>query len=274
VTDLLIRNCDVLRYSPDRTWTDMKQDILVDGARITAIQPASEEAPDAKRAIDGSGMLAIPGLVNTHAHVPMVLFRGMVEDVTINDWFNTHIWPMEANLTPEDVYWGALLGIAEMIQSGVTCVADHYFAMDEVGRAVTESGMRANLTWAMFGHEGSQKIDQTSQFIQNWNGKGDGRITAWLGPHAPYTCDADFLRLCAVRAAELGVGIHIHVSETEEQVAASLQEHGMTPVQMLAETGILDRPTLLAHCAYPTDQEDIAVGRQAHRGSAFAQNLS
>jgi 5-methylthioadenosine/S-adenosylhomocysteine deaminase len=265
MTDLILQNCDILHVEAVSTRVDFQQDIWIDGQRITRIVPSnSEQNPPQAKVIDASGLLAIPGLINTHAHVPMVLFRGLVEDVSVETWFNDYIWPLESNLTPEDVYWGALLGIAEMIEAGVTSVADHYFAMDQVGQAVCESGMRANLVWAVFGHEGPDKLEQTARFIQDWQGKCDQRITTWLGPHAPYTTGPDFLRLSAQRAAELGVGIHIHVSETADQVRMSLEQYGMTPVQQLAETGVLEVPTILAHCAHPTD-EDIAIlsGKQA-----------
>ncbi len=268
MADLIIQSCDILRVENGKTWIETGQDILIEGNRITKIQPTGEQtAQEAKQVIPANGMLAIPGLMNTHAHVPMVLFRGMMEDVTVESWFNDYIWPLESNLTDEDVYWGAQLGLAEMIENGITSVADHYFAMDEVAQAIEQSGIRANLSWAIFGHEGQAKIDRTSQFIETWQGKADGRITAWLGPHAPYTTTPEFLRLCAVRAKELGVGIHIHVSETPEQVKLNLNQYGVTPVQLLEDTGVLESPTLLAHCRFPT-KEDLEL--MAHRDTGVA----
>ncbi|HSV86158.1 MAG TPA: amidohydrolase [Levilinea sp.] len=267
---LIVHNCDILHVDARRSWVDLHQDIVIDGQRIARITPANPQViTSPAKVIDAGGMLAIPGMVNTHAHVPMALFRGLVEDVTVEAWFNDYIWPLESNLTAEDVYWGALLGIAEMIEAGVTSVADHYFAMDEVAQAVCDSGLRANLAWAVFGHEGAEKLDRPSRFIQDWQGKGDGRITTWLGPHAPYTTSPDFLRLCAQRAAELGVGIHIHVSETAAQVRMSLEQYGLTPVQQLHETGVLGVPTILAHCAHPTD-EDIRILAGKSTGIAHA----
>ena len=221
------------------------------------------------RVIDGQGLLAIPGLMNTHAHVPMVLFRGMAEDVSVQAWFNDYVFPLESNLTPEDVYWGGLLGMAEMIENGVTSVADHYFYMDEVARAVEISGMRANLAWAVFGHQGEAQLDATCQFIEQWQGKADGRITTWLGPHAPYTTGPEFLKLSAERAKKLEIGIHIHVSETFEQVALSMQEYGITPVRMLEETGVLDVPAILGHCLYPT-HDDVKILSGTMAGVAHA----
>lgn len=263
---LLIRSCDVLSLEEGKPALHPRQDISIEGNRILSILPAGtgENGQLEGRAIDGSGLLAIPGLINTHAHVPMVLFRGLVEDVTINQWFNDYIWPLEANLTPEDVYWGAMLGMAEMIEAGVTSVADHYFEMDQVGQAALDSGMRVNLGWAVFSHQGEQMLEQTCEFVSRWNGQAGGRISAWLAPHAPYTTGPDFLRLSARRAAELSVGIHTHVSETAEQVELSLKEYGITPVRMLAETGVLEVPCILAHCLYPTPEDfPLLTGRQA-----------
>jgi 5-methylthioadenosine/S-adenosylhomocysteine deaminase len=270
MTDLIIHNCDILHMEPGRSWVDLQQDIHIAGQHITRIGPSGvdDRSPETK-VIDASGMLAVPGLINTHAHVPMVLFRGLAEDVSVETWFNDYIWPLESNLTPEDVYWGALLGIAEMIEAGVTSVADHYFAMDQVSQAVCDSGIRANLVWAVFGHEGPEKLEHTCRFVEAWQGKCDQRITTWLGPHAPYTTSPDFLRLSARRAAELGVGIHIHVSETASQVRMSLEQYGVTPVRQLEEAGVLEVPTILAHCAHPT-QEDIGILTGKPTGIAHA----
>ncbi len=270
MADLIIQACDILRVEDGKTWVDTGQDILIEANRITRIQATgSEGLEQAKQVIPAAGMLAIPGFMNTHAHVPMVLFRGMMEDITVASWFNDYIWPLESNLTDEDVYWGALLGLAEMIENGVTSVADHYFAMDRVAQAVDQAGIRANLSWAVFGHEGQAKLDRTSQFVQYWQGKAGGRITTWLGPHAPYTTTPDFLRLCAGRAKELGVGLHIHVSETPEQVKLNLEQYGVTPVRLLEETGVFESPTIMGHCRFPTE-EDLELIAQRDTGVAHA----
>jgi len=256
MVDRLIRNCDVVIFKDDMPEVVQKQDIAIEGSLIkeiagTGIIKISAET----EVVEANGLLAIPGLINTHAHVPMVLLRSLAEDVTIESWFNDYIWPMESNLTAEDVYWGAMLGIAEMIENGVTCVADHYFYMDEVAKAVEKSGMRANLVWAVFGHEGEKKLDETAAFIDRWQGGADGRITTWFGPHSPYTCDPDYLALTAKKAKEKGVGIHIHVSETENQVKLALKEYGKTPVQICKDTGVMDVPTIFAHCRAPKESD-------------------
>ena len=268
--DLFIHGCDVLGFVDAETKINTNYDIAIQGGRVVAVEPSGKLKVEAiSQVINGKGLLAIPGLINTHAHVPMVLFRGLVEDVPIETWFNDFIWPLEANLTPEDVYWGALLGLAEMIEAGVTSVADHYFFMDEVAQAVETSGIRANLSWAVFAHQGIEKLDETCGFIERWQGKADGRITTWLGPHAPYTTTPEFLKETAKRAQNLDVGIHIHVSETAKQVQMSLDEFGITPVQMLWDTGVLDNSTILGHCKYATD-DDIELLSRCATGVARA----
>ena len=270
VTTLVIQGCDVMRRVEGEWVCEEGRDIVVEGNRIRAVGPASERVEqEGARVIDGRGMVAFPGLINSHAHVAMVLFREIVEDVPLESWFNDHIWQLESNLTAEDVYWGALLGQAEMIRNGITTVADRYYYMDHVAEAVRESGMRANLVSTFFEHGGEEKLEETIRFVERWQGAADGRITTWLGPHAPYTVGPALLRRTAQRAQELGVGIHIHVSETRRQVEMSLEEHGLTPVQLLAETGVLDVPTILGHCSYPED-EDIEILSRVDAGVAHA----
>jgi 5-methylthioadenosine/S-adenosylhomocysteine deaminase len=263
MTDLLIRNCTVLHIAKDHPEITILpgHDILIQGRRIQAVQPTGEADPSHFRAvIAADGLLAMPGLINTHAHVPMGIFRGLGEDVTIEKWFNEYMWPLESNLQPEDVYWGMLLGIAEMIRGGVTSVADHYFYTDEAARAVERAGTRALLGWVMFASNGLGMVEQTGDFVRQWQGAADGRIRTLMAPHAPYTCDDDFLRATVKKAHELGVGIHIHAAETMSQTEASLEKRGLTPVQVLAQTGVLDVPTILAHVcgATPADIDLLA----------------
>ncbi|NLI41663.1 MAG: amidohydrolase [Caldisericales bacterium] len=266
----LIRNCDLLSFTSGKAEVVPGQDVLIDDCRIQTIQKTGTLAPEAEtEIIPADGLLAVPGFINTHAHVPMVLIRNLAEDVTPTEWFNDYIWPMESNLTEEDVYWGAQLGIAEMIENGVTCVADHYFYVDRIAEVVQQSGIRANLTWAVFGHEGEAKVDETIDFINRWQGKADGRITTYLGPHAPYTTSPEFLQMCAEKAKKINTGIHIHVSETAPQVELSLEQYGITPVKQLQETGIFEVPTILGHCLYPREG-DFEILAAANTGIAQA----
>ncbi len=268
--NLLIRNCQVLQVDESEARVLPAQDILLEGNRIQAIAPTGQLDPGPSgRVLDARGQVAMPGLINTHAHVPMVLFRGAAEDVDAHTWFNDYIWPLESNLEEEDVYWGMLLGLAEMIQAGVTSVADHYFFMDQAARAVQEAGSRAGLGWAIFGSLGEEGLERAARFAEQWQGQADGRITTWMAPHAPYTCDDDFLRATVKWAKRLGVGIHIHAAETREQTESSLARRGLTPIQVLERTGVLEVPTILAHLCGVVP-EDIPILARYPVGVAHA----
>jgi 5-methylthioadenosine/S-adenosylhomocysteine deaminase len=269
MSNLLIKNARLLQVLPDKVTSLEARDILIKGNRIQTIQPTGKaDSSHFDTVIDARGNLAIPGLINTHAHVPMVIFRGLAEDVNIVKWFN-EMWQLEANLTPEDVYWGMMLGLAEMIEAGVTSVADHYWHMNKAAEAVEKAGTRALLGWAMFGSHGKEAIEKTGAFVQEYQGAANGRINTILAPHAPYTCDDDFLRAVAKKAQAIGTGIHIHASENKEQTEKSLAEHGMTPIEILKETGVLDAPTILAHLCGATEA-DLDLLSHYHTGVAHA----
>jgi 5-methylthioadenosine/S-adenosylhomocysteine deaminase len=269
--DLLIRGAHVLRVSSNNKVSVLRDhDVAIDGNRIGAVEPAETIEPSrAREIIEAHGMVAMPGLINTHSHVPMVIFRGLAEDVSLEKWFNEYMWPLEINLREEDVYWGMLLGLAEMIEAGVTSVADHYFYMDQAAKAVDEAGTRAALGWAIFGDQGEAMLERSAQFVERWAGAASGRITTWLAPHAPYTCDDDFLRASAERARDLGVGIHIHVAETMAQTQASMEKRGISPIRVLETTKVLERPTILAHAVGAT-AADIQVLTNYPAGVAHA----
>jgi 5-methylthioadenosine/S-adenosylhomocysteine deaminase len=272
MTDTCIRDCNALVPDASGALTVARgQDILVRGNRIAEIRPTGSPLEPGVMVLEGKRMLAMPGLINTHAHVPMVLFRGLAEDVPIDRWFNEFIWPLESNLTEADVYWGAMLGLIEMIEGGVTTVADHYFHMDQVARAVEEAGTRAHLGQAVFASRGYPALAETAAFAERWKGGAGGRITTCMAPHAPYTCDDGFLRASVGHANRLGIGIHIHAAEEMNQTNASLEKRGLTPIQVLRDTGVLSVPTLIAHgCGLlPQDIELLAKHRD-HVGIAHA----
>ncbi len=224
-------------------------EITVD--RITGIVAETAAAATARlgatEVIDATGLVAIPGFVNTHCHAAMTLLRGAAEDVTVKAWFDDYIWPMEVNLEPADVYLGTLAAAAEMIEGGVTTVADHYFFMDEAARAVVDSGMRADLGTAFFSSQGADGLARSVDFARAWHGAADGRITTSIAPHAPYTVDDDDLAAAADAARSLGVRVHIHAAEDMHQTEVSLATRGITPIEVLHRTGVLDAGSIIAH---------------------------
>jgi 5-methylthioadenosine/S-adenosylhomocysteine deaminase len=193
--------------------------------------------------------------------------RGWAEDLPLDRWFNERIWVAESALTPDDVLWGAYLAAAEMIRTGTVAFADHYFHMDEVAKVVEEAGLRASLAWCVFGldSEIGEGLEGSIRFMQEWEGRANGRIKTMLGPHAPYTCPPDFLARVAKEAAQRGVGLHIHLSESQEQVDASLAQHGVTPVGLLERLGLFQVPVMAAHCIFVTEEDQgILADRGVH----------
>jgi 5-methylthioadenosine/S-adenosylhomocysteine deaminase len=211
----------------------------------------------------------MPGFFNAHTHAAMTFERGWADDLPFDRWLNERIWVAESALTPEDVRWGAYLAAAEMIRGGTIGFADHYFFMDEVAQVVEEAGLRATLAWCVFGMGESSEVgrglDETVEFMQRWQGAANGRIKTVLGPHSPYACPPDFLVQVANKGAELGVGQHIHLAEFRDQLEASQALHGVTPVQFLNNLGVLDRPTIAAHCIWITPEDmDILAAKGVH----------
>ena len=224
---------------------------IADGEILWVVPSAqvSEAEKDAAEVIDAAGHVAIPGLINCHTHSAMTMFRNSAEDVVTSTWFNDHIWPMEVNMTPRDVRLGAQLAVGEMLLAGVTTFADHYFDMEEIAGVVEETGARGFLAQTYFSSQGDSGIAAAADFAEKWNGAASGRITTAMGPHAPYTVtDAD-LEKTAQHAGRLGIRTHIHTSESPGQTTSSLARRGVTPVQVLHDTGIVETGVLIAHGA-------------------------
>jgi 5-methylthioadenosine/S-adenosylhomocysteine deaminase len=230
---------------------------------VLAASLSEDQVSGPGEVIDGRGLVALPGFFNAHTHAAMTLERGWAEDLPFERWLNEKIWVAESALEEEDVYWGAALACCEMLRAGIVGFADHYFWMDRVARAVEEAGMKANLAWCQFGtgagHEvGGATLEDTVRFVRDWHGAAEGRIRCALGPHSPYMCPPEFLRRIVQAARDLGVGVHLHVAESQEQVDNSLTAHGATPVAHLAALGVFDVPATAAHCIVVND-EDVAI---------------
>ncbi|WP_327716462.1 amidohydrolase [Streptomyces sp. NBC_00490] len=245
--DLVITGCTVLVHDDqERVGFEENATIVVRDGVIESVT-TSPESPPAVEHLDARGQVALPGLVNCHTHAPMVALRGVAEDLPTEEWFNDVVWPIESNLTARDVELGARLACAEMIRAGVTCFADHYFSMDTVASVVEECGMRAHLGEAYFSSQGPQGREKSLEFALRHRGGAGGRITTALAPHAPYTVTDDDLAATADLAREHGLPVHLHASENRDQAETSLERHGVTPVEVLARTGILDADVLIAH---------------------------
>lgn len=256
--DLLIKDVALLTMD-EKDGIINNTNIYIKDDKITHIGEIKEDIK-VDRIIDGKNKLAMPGLINCHTHLAMSLFRNYADDLPLHQWLTQKIWPKEAKLKAEDVYWGSLLSMVEMIQSGTTTFCDMYFFMEEVGKGVLESGIRGVLTRGIIEEEGlkQEKIESTRKLYRDWHGKGNGRIKVMVAPHAPYTCSPDYLKELFDLAVELNTPINIHLSETKKEVEDSIKLYGKTPVKHLEDLGIFKHPTIAAHCVH-VNEEDINI---------------
>jgi 5-methylthioadenosine/S-adenosylhomocysteine deaminase len=219
---------------------------------------------EAEFIIDGDGAIALPGLVNTHTHAAMTLLRGYADDMVLQDWLSQKIWPLEAHLKGDDVYWGTRLACIEMIRSGTTAFNDMYFFMEDTARAVEQSGIRAVLSYGFIDLSDAEKrereIKATQNLVAHIQSKKNPRIRAAVGPHAIYTVSKEGLEWCAEFAREHKTGIHIHLSETEKEVHDCTARYGKRPAALLEECGILTPRTVAAHCCWLDEAECRLLG--------------
>jgi 5-methylthioadenosine/S-adenosylhomocysteine deaminase len=206
----------------------------------------------AEERINAKGKVALPGLINCHTHVAMTLFRGLAEDKPLDVWLRETIWPLEAKLTRDDIYVGALLGCLEMLKSGTTCFADMYFYEDMVARAVSESGLRAVLAEGIIEAgsraQGERMLHASVSFAKSFDGYADGRVKTMLGPHAAYSCSPELLKKVRDKAKELNVGVHIHLAESAELFKEFEKKHGCDEVEFLDRLRFFSGHVLAAHC--------------------------
>ena len=208
--------------------------------------------------IDGRRKAVIPGLMNMHTHAAMTLFRGYGDDMPLMLWLEEKIWPNEAKLTYDDVYWGAKLACIEMIRSGTTTFFDMYHKLDATAQAVEEMGLRAVLSEACFDHFNPGLAERSKQNIKKRFSQKptcNERIQYALGPHAIYTVSGELLRWSSDFAMDNDTLMHLHLAETETEVKQCMERFGTTPVRYLQKLGILSPRLVVAHALYVDDDE-------------------
>jgi 5-methylthioadenosine/S-adenosylhomocysteine deaminase len=261
IFDLVIRGGTLLTMSAD-------MQIIEDG--VVAIKANRIELvgkniqPGADKVIRADGCLVIPGLVNTHAHLPMVCFRGMADDLALMDWLENHIFPMEARFVDKKLaYDGAMLAIAEMILSGTTTVCDGYFFENHIASAIQSCGMRAVVAqgfadFATPDNTGREKIISTAErFVRRWKQYAP-LVTPAFFCHSAYTCSPQTLVAVKAAARDAGVQYMLHLMEHEEEARTIESRYGRKPVPHLLELGVLDSETVAVHCNW-LSPEDIKV---------------
>ena len=235
--------------------------IAIEGNRITGLGKKNTDPDKSKftHVLEARDQIALPGLYNLHTHAAMTLLRGYADDLPLQQWLEEKIWPQEAKLESEEIYWGTKLAILEMISTGTTAFMDMYFQMDHVATAVEESGIRAVLSEGLIeANDGEEGLLKSLEFCKRWQGKARGRIRTMLGPHAPYTCSREYLIKIGELARANNLSLHIHIAETRKEYEAFLNTYGSTPVQYLDSFGFFENRVLAAHCVY-LDEKDMEI---------------
>jgi len=239
--------------------------VAINGDRIIATGPMPDLPKAAKttKTINAENTIIMPGLVNTHNHCAMSLFRGLADDLPLTTWLQEHIFPAEANhVSREMVYWCTKLAAAEMIMSGTTTVADGYFFEDDAAQALKDSGMRGVAAQGVIDFpapgvpDPSDNIEAATEFIKRW--QHDSLITPGVFCHSPYTCSSQTIRKAKELARESGCHFFIHVAETSVESEDIKKKYGVSPVSYLDQLGVLDNETVCVHCIW-LDDLDIEI---------------
>ena len=250
--------------------------IVVKGDRIVAVGPTADIAGqfEARTTIDLRGQIALPGLINTHTHAPMVLYRGLADDLALMDWLQKYIFPAEkATVSPDFVRVGTRLAALEMIQSGTTTFADMYYFEDDIADATRDAGLRAVLGQSVImfpvadAPTPKDGLARAEAFITKW--KNDALITPAVAPHAPYTLDGPTLQAARALASAHGVPLLIHLAETQEEIKIVNDAHKQSPAQYLDGLGIWNGRSLAAHAVWLDDRDMTML---ATRGVGLAHN--
>ena len=204
--------------------------------------------------------ILIPGMINTHTHSAMNIFKGFADDLPLQDWLNNHIWPAEKKFVDTSfVKDGSVLALSEMIKAGVTTFNDMYFFPDATAQAAKELGIRANIGLVVLDFPTNYASDPEDYLLKGFEFRDEWRnnelITTAIAPHAPYSVSDEAFRLVNTYSEELGLNIHLHLHETEWEVADSIKTYGVTPIQRLNNLGIISPSLLAAHCVHLNDQD-------------------
>jgi len=249
----------------------VRGDLLIRDGRIASV--GENDASKIDETIDASGCAVLPGFVQTHIHLCQTLFRGAADDLSLIDWLKKRIWPMEAAHTPKSIRASARLGIAELVKGGTTCALtmETVRHTEEVLRVVEETGFRATVGKCMMDkgddlppelHEQTRaSIDESLKLIDEWHGKGDGRIRCCFAPRFAVSCTRELLAEVAKLARERGLMIHTHASENKSECEMVERETGMRNVAYLYWLGIADKHVVLAHCIHLDEQEMKTLAR-------------
>jgi 5-methylthioadenosine/S-adenosylhomocysteine deaminase len=250
--------------------------VAIEGDRIVAVGSASEVASryGSARRIDAHDQIVLPGLINTHTHAPMVLYRGLADDLALMDWLTKYIFPAEkATVSPEFVRVGTRLAALEMIESGTTTFVDMYYFEDDIAEATREAGLRGVLGQSVIrfpvadAPTPAEALARAEAFMTKW--KDDPLVTPAVAPHAPYTLEGETLQAARSLANKYGMPLLIHLAETKDEISIIAAAHKQTPTAYLESLGVWSGRSIAAHAVW-LDDADMSI--LARRGVGLAHN--
>ena len=283
--DILVKNGTVLTLDDSNTAISNGA-VAITKDTITAVGPTDEFTGwSASQVIDARGGIIMPGLINSHTHAAMTCFRGLADDLPLMTWLNDHIFPAEANLDDQTVYSGALLACAEMIMSGTTCFCDMYLFEDAVARAAKQAGIRAVVGEVLYDFDSpnygpiEKGFEYTQKLIDTW--RDDPLVSIAVEPHSAYLCAPDLLKKAFKLAQSHDLPFVIHLAESKSEVAQIKERFDGTPVEYLAELGILAPNVLACHCVELTENDiallqrfDVKVAHNAESNMKLASGIA
>ena len=227
----------------------LNKDVVIEDNKIIDIVDSYDKEYD--YLIDANNKVIIPGLINCHTHLGMSLFRATNDNMNLNDWLTKKIWPIEEELTNDDMYYTTMLSILEMIKTGTTCANDMYYNSLGVLKAIKESKVRMSYSRCLINDD----MDKIEEFVKLYKNNTDDKITFTVTPHSLYTCGKNYLIECKKVADKYNLPIHIHLSENRDEVKTIYDKYHMLPVEVLKDLGYLDNKLILAHATFLKDSE-------------------
>ena len=247
----VIKNGTVLTMSPNREKIENIDIVIKDNEIIELVDDYKGQYDEL---IDATNKIVMPGIINAHTHLGMSYFRATNDNLTLQDWLNNKIWPIEDKMTDDDVYYGALLSCIEMIKTGTTTSNDMYFSSMRAIDALLETKVRSLFTRCLsdINNNGNKVIDE---FLELYNKYKDNDLIKFsVAPHAMYTCNLEYLKKCSLLATKLNLPVHMHYLENKQEIEDIKRIYNMKPIDVLKKSGLINNKLILAHCTYLDDE--------------------
>ena len=249
---ILIKNCNLISMSENREKYEPNMDILIEDNKIKRIEKNINE--DCEKVINANGKVVMPGLINTHSHISMSIFRETVDGLKTQDWLTQKIWPMEDQLTNEDIYYATMLSCIEMIETGCTCINDMYFMTEDIIKAALESGVRLQTTRTLMGHnkEDLIRLDELNNLLENYKYE---TITFNAGIHGLYTSNEEYVKKCVDFAEEKNLPIHMHFCENTQEREDIKRDYNVEKPSDVIKRDFKGIHNILAHSVKISDKD-------------------